>query len=336
MKYRFVGNSGLQVSEISIGTWLTYGLGVDKQLAFKCLNTALENGINFIDTADVYNRGESEKVIGEYLKTINRNEVIIGTKVFGPMTDHFMQQGLSHRHILNACENSLNRLNIEHIDLYQCHRYDIDTPLEETCYAMHLLIEMGYVNYWGVSQWSAVQIINAIRICEKHNWRKPVSNQPIYNLLNRSLEVDVMDVCEKEGLGLVVYSPLAQGLLTGKYAKNKIPENSRAANEQMSKFFPFKRLTDNFNDQIEKLTVLSKKIKLSMTQLSLAWILSKKPISCAIIGASKPEQVLENIKAVEVNLLQEIMDEIEFVLQNAPADQYTGERIGYGIVKRGY
>jgi len=336
MKFRQLGDSGLMISEISFGTWLTVGLGVEKKTAFDCMQTAMELGVNFIDTADIYNKGESEKVVGEFLKTIKREDIIIGTKVFGPMTDNWMTQGLSLRHIRNACENSLTRLKTDYIDLYQCHRYDIDAPLEETCYAMHNLIERGYITHWGVSQWSAVQIINAIRICEKNAWRKPVSDQPIYNMLNRSLEVDVMNVCYEEGLGLVVYSPLAQGLLTGKYTKDNIPTDSRAASELMSIWFPHKRMTDDFFDLLERLNKLSSEFGMSLAQMSLNWILLKQPITSCIIGASKPQQVEENIKAIKYDLTFEQVERIEEVLNNAPIDQYTGTRIGWGIVKRGY
>lgn len=337
MKYRNLGKSGLIMSEISIGSWLTYGFGVDNTVAFRCLDTAIDLGINVIDTADVYNRGEAERVIGTYLKTKNRQEIILATKVFGPMSDHFMTQGLSARHIRNACEASLSRLHTDYIDLYQCHRYDIDTPLEETCYAMHRLIEEGKILYWGISQWSAVQILNAIRICEKHNWIKPVSNQPIYNMLNRSLEVDVMGVCEEEGLGLIVYSPLAQGLLTGKYTKdNPVPENSRAADEKMGKMFPVKRMNDKFYAQIDALKAVAQKLNCTLSQLALAWCLRKKPLTSCIIGASRPEQIKENVKAVEIELNAEILHEIENILDNHPKDQYTDALIGHKIIKRGY
>lgn len=337
MKYRTLGKSGLIISEISIGSWLTYGLGVDNTTAFRCLDTAIDLGINVIDTADVYNRGEAEIVIGTYLKTKNRQEIVLATKVFGPMSDHFMTQGLSARHIRNACEASLTRLHTDYIDLYQCHRYDIDTPLEETCYAMHRLVEQGKILYWGVSQWSAVQILNAIRICEKHNWTKPISNQPIYNMLNRSLEIDVMGVCEEEGLGLLVYSPLSQGLLTGKYTKdNPVPEHSRASDEKMGKMFPKKRMTDKFYAQIEALKSLADGLHCTVSQLALAWCLRKSPVTSCIIGASRPEQIIENVKAVEITLDLETLHEIENILDNHPRDQYTGTLIGHGIIKRGY
>ncbi|MCS7074293.1 MAG: aldo/keto reductase family protein [Bacteroidia bacterium] len=335
MQYRQLGQSGLWISEISLGTWLTFGTAVNTEESFRCLDIARNLGINFIDTADVYNQGAAEELLGNYLQTVDRETVIIGTKVFGPM-GHTMKQGLSHRHITNAVQASLRRLRTDYIDLYQCHRYDIDTPLEETCYAMNRLIEQGYILHWGVSQWSAVQILQAIRVCERHHWQKPISNQPIYNLLNRSLEVSVMELCEVEKIGLVVYSPLAQGLLTGKYSAHHIPEDSRAANQQTNAWFPQKRLTQENFDKIDKLTRIAHQLGITMSQLALAWVLRKKPITSAIIGASKSNQVIENCKAVGVTLSEEILSDIEIILDNHPKDQYTGEKIGHGIVKRGY
>ncbi len=336
MQYRTLGNTGIKISEISLGSWLTYGTHTDKDTAYACFDAARAQGINFIDTADMYNRGEAEKAVGEYIKGVNRHEWVIGTKVFGPMSDHWMDQGLSLRHIRNACEGSLQRLRTDYIDLYQCHRYDIDTPLEETCYAMHNLIERGYILHWGVSQWTAVQILEALRICERNNWHKPISNQPIYNLINRSLEVDVMDVCDKNGLGLVVYSPLSQGLLTGKYSRDQVPENSRLANESTKGMFPVKRMTDEYFAQQAQLKGIAAELDISMASLALAWILQRSPITSVIMGASTPEQVEENASASGIVLDANVMERIEEIMQNAPVDQYTGARIGYGIVKRGY
>lgn len=336
MQYRALGKSGLRVSEISIGSWLTFGTHTDRETTFACFDRALDLGVNLIDTADMYNRGEAEKIIGEYMKSKNRQEVILATKAFGPMSDHWMDQGLSLRHIRNACEGSLQRLRTDYIDLYQCHRYDVDTPLEETCYAMHNLIERGYILHWGVSQWTAVQILNAVRICEKNGWHKPVSNQPIYNLINRSLEVDVMDVCHTEGLGLIVYSPLAQGLLTGKYSPGNTPEDSRLANEATQVFFPSKRMTEEYWEQQAQLKELAAAQDMSMGQLALAWILAKAPITSVIMGASRLSQVEENVAASGKGADAQTLARIEEIMNNAPVDQYSGARIGYGIVKRGY
>lgn len=336
MKYRKLGNSGLHLSEVSFGTWLTVGYAVQKNIAFDCMKKALELGVNFIDTADMYNMGESEMAVGEFLKTIKREEVIVGTKAFGPMSQHWMTQGLSLRHLRNACEGSLQRLKTDYIDLYQCHRYDVDTPLEETCYAMHNLIERGYILHWGVSQWTAVQITNAVRICEKNGWRKPISNQPIYNMLNRGLEYDVMDVCANEGLGIVVYSSLSQGLLTGKYTKGNIPDDSRAAHALMNAYFPSKRMTDDFFNRIELLKGKAADWGMSMSNLALLWILHRGPITSTIMGASRVEQVEENIASLNHILTESQINEIDTILDNAPVDQYSGVRVGYGIIKRGY
>jgi aryl-alcohol dehydrogenase-like predicted oxidoreductase len=201
---------------------------------------------------------------------------------------------------------------------------------------MHNLIEGGYITHWGVSQWTAVQILNAVRICEKNGWQKPISNQPIYNLLNRSLEVDVMDVCEKEGLGLVVYSPLAQGLLTGKYKQDFAPEGSRMKTEGINQYFPSKRMTPDFFEKMAALEAIAASLNVSMTQLALAWILQKSPITSVIMGASNVNQIKENSSASGVKLDEAAMQQIENILQNAPVDQYSGTRIGYGIIKRGY
>ncbi|MDL5048965.1 aldo/keto reductase [Oscillatoria amoena NRMC-F 0135] len=336
MKYRQLGNTGIYISEIGMGMWLNFKVGGDKDTMYGILNRALDNGINFFDTADMYYKGESEKVLGDWMAGKNRQEIVVATKVFGPMSNHWMAQGLSMRHIRNACEDSLQRLRTDYIDLYQCHRYDIDTPLEETCYAMHNLVERGYILHWGVSQWTAVQILNALRICERNGWRKPISNQPIYNMLNRSLEVDVMDVCHKEGLGLVCYSPLAQGLLTGKYTPDTVPDDSRMADESIGAFFPRKRMTDEFFDMQEQLKKVAQSLDCTMLALALAWALSKKPVTSLIIGASRPAQVDDNCAAIEVEISAETDAQIEEILQNAPVDQYSGVRVGWGIVKRGY
>lgn len=336
MKYRQLGNTGIYISEIGMGMWLNFKVGGDKDTMYGILNRALDNGINFFDTADMYYKGESEKVLGDWMVGKNRQEIVVATKVFGPMSNHWMAQGLSMRHIRNACEDSLQRLRTDYIDLYQCHRYDIDTPLEETCYAMHNLVERGYILHWGVSQWTAIQTLNALRICERNGWRKPVSDQPIYNMLNRSLEVDVMDVCHKEGLGLVCYSPLAQGLLTGKYTRDTVPDDSRMADESIGTFFPRKRMTDEFFDIQEQLKKVAQGLNCTMPAMALAWALSKKPVTSLIIGASRPEQVDDNCAAIEVEISPEIDAQIEEILQNAPVDQYSGVRIGWGIVKRGY
>jgi aryl-alcohol dehydrogenase-like predicted oxidoreductase len=331
MKMRQVGRSGLYVSEIALGSWLTYGADVDDTQAFACLDTALAAGINHIDTADVYNQGGAERVIGRYLRNIKRSEVTLASKCFFPYDAHPLSSGLSSRHIHTSIHRSLEHLQTDYLDLYICHRYDTRTPLEETVYALVQLVNRGLIRYWGVSQWSAVQLINAVRLCERHGWPKPVSNQPIYNLLNRSLEVDVLGTCEAEGIGLMVYSPLAQGILSGKYTPGHIPADARAQQHYGKNFFAYKRLNERTFDILEKLKPLAARLNTTLPVLALAWTLRYPAISATIIGASKPEQVSENCKATELTLDESVLQELEQILQNAPVDQYTGNRIGYGV-----
>lgn len=331
LTHKNIGRSGLTTTPIILGSWLTYGAATDDQTAHDCLNRAYELGINCYDTADVYNQGGAERVIGNWMKSIDRTTIVLATKAFFPMSGHPHHKGLSLRHLNNACDASLERLQTDYIDLYQCHRYDTHTPLEETCFAMQQLIESGRVRYWGVSQWSAVQIVNAMRICERNGWRKPISNQPIYNMLNRSLEVDVMQVCEDEGLGLIVYSPLAQGILSGKYHKNNIPADSRAANEFSSQWFAHKRLNDDTFALLDRLRPVAASLNVSLSVLALAWCLRQKPVTAVIIGASKMQQIDENIQAASLNATPGLWEEVDKLLGNAPVDQYTGRRIGYGV-----
>jgi len=336
MNYRKLGNSGLMVPEITIGTWLTLMQASSIEEARKLIHTALNAGIWLIDTADMYNRGGAEERLGECLKDIPRSNYLIATKVFGPMSDHPMDKGLSRRHVMNAVEGSLKRLRTDYIDVYQCHRYDASTPLEEVCRTFDGLIQQGKIRYWGVSQWSAIQIQKAIHICQLNHWALPISNQPIYNMLNRSLEIEVMEVCEEAGLGLLVYSPLAQGLLTGKYQKGLIPEDSRAGVAETSSNFPFKRMTDENFEKLERLKAIAQDHKITLPVLALAWCLRKTIVSSVIIGASRPEQILQNAQASGLNLPDTLWNEIEEILQNHPVDQYTGNRIGHGVSKGGY
>jgi len=329
MEYRQLGHSGLHLSEISLGSWLTYGNATSDKTAFKCLDRAVELGINFLDTADIYNRGGAEKVIGKWLKENDRSHVIIGTKAFFPMSDHPLDRGLSARHLWNSVQNSLDRLKTDYIDLYQCHRYDPNTPLEETLHTMNQLVEHGHIRYWGVSQWTAVQIVEAVHLCRTHNWRPPVSNQPIYNLINRSLEVDVMDVCQRYGLGLVVYSPLAQGLLTGKYSVGNVPKDSRAGSEETAKWFAHKRMTEENFAKIEALGQLAAELGITLPELALAWTLRVSPVTSAIMGASRPEQVDQNAKAGGLRFSVEVWQRVEQIMGNAPVDAYTGQPNGY-------
>ncbi|MFN4152275.1 MAG: aldo/keto reductase, partial [Candidatus Sericytochromatia bacterium] len=241
---------------------------------------------------------------------------------FFPMSKNPNNRGLSRKHIMESCEASLKRLKTDYIDLYQCHRYDTETELEETISAMDDLVKQGKILYWGVSQWSAVQICDAAHLSRFHNKTKPVSNQPVYNMLNRSLEVDVMSLCEREGMGLVVWSPLAEGVLTGKYSKGNIPSDSRAANDQ-SNIFIKNRLTEEKLNKVDQLVPIAKELGLNMAQLALAWCLRRPELSSVITGASRVEQVLDNVKASGVVIPQDVLDTIDEILDNEPVDQYA-------------
>lgn len=321
MKYRRLGKSGLKVSEISLGSWLTYGKVVEVEIARSCFRTAFEHGVNFFDTADIYATGEAEKMNGEILKEYKRSDYVLGTKVYFPMSNNINDRGLSRKHIIESCDKSLKRLQTDYIDIYQCHRFDTETELEEVISAMDTLINQGKVLYWGVSQWSAVQICDAVHLAKYNNKYKPQSNQPVYNMLNRSLEIDVMDLCEREGLGLVTYSPLAEGILTGKYSGGNVPTDSRASNQKLNTFIR-KKLRSEVTDKVDKLLPIANELGITLAQLALAWCLRKSAISSVITGASKPEQVLDNVKASIVELEEDILEQIEVILDNAPKDQY--------------
>ncbi len=322
MEYRRLGKTGIRVSEVSLGTWLTYGKTVEIDAAKQCFKTAFEHGINFFDTANIYAYGESEKAVGEILQDFNRSDIVLGTKLYFPMSQKPNDKGLSRKNIMESCEASLKRLKTDYIDLYQCHRYDTETELEEVISAMDDLTKQGKILYWGVSQWSAIQICDASHISKYNRQAKPVSNQPVYNMLNRSLEVDVMSLCEREGMGLVVWSPLAEGVLTGKYSGGNIPADSRAANSDSNMFIK-NRLSEDKLAKVDKLVNLSKEVGITMPQMALAWCLRRKELSSVIIGASKPEQVIDNAKASGIKLSNDVLNKIEEILDNAPKEQYA-------------
>ena len=325
MKYRFLGNTGIQVSEISLGSWLTFGNVIDNKTAEECFKEAFENGINFFDTADVYNNGGAESVWGDIIGDYSRSDLVLATKCFFPMGKNVNSQGLSRKHIAESIHASLKRLKTDYVDLYQCHRYDSNTPLEETISAMNTLIQQGKILYWGVSQWSAVQIIEAIYLSKQMGCQPPVSDQPIYNIINRSLEVDVLDVCERYNVGIVVYSPMAQGILTGKYSGGKVPVQSRAANSETSIYMK-KRMTTETFEKVDMLKPIAKEIGLDLPQFALAWCLRQNQLSSVITGASNPSQISENVKASGVIITDEISKQVDLIFENYPVDQYTGSR----------
>jgi voltage-dependent potassium channel beta subunit len=314
MKYRKLGNSGLKISEIGLGSWLTFGTSVEKEQSTACIQKAYELGINFFDTANAYNKGAAEVVLGAALKEYPRSSYVLATKLYFSMGKGPNDRGLSRKHIIEQCEASLKRLGVDYIDLYQCHRYDPETPLEETLRALDDLVTQGKVLYAGVSEWSAVQIMDAVHIAKEKNLRPLISNQPIYNMLVRYIEKEVLPVCEREGLGQVVFSPLAQGILTGKYKPGQpIPSSSRAANDRTNSVIN-SYLNDDVLSCVEKLDNIAQNLGVKLSQLALAWVLRQPGVSSAIIGASRPEQVEENMKATTLEIPQTVFEEIDTVL----------------------
>ncbi|MBW3635902.1 MAG: aldo/keto reductase family protein [Armatimonadetes bacterium] len=315
MNYRRLGRAGVKVSEVSLGSWLTYGNATENNTAQGCIEKAYDLGINFFDTANVYARGESEKVVGASLKPYRRDSYVLATKVFFPMGDGPNDGGLSRKHIMEQAHLSLQRLGTDYIDLYQCHRYDDTVPLDETLRALDDLVSQGKVLYVGVSQWSAKNIADALQLSEKWGFDRIVSNQPVYNALNRDLEKEVMPLCEKEGIGQVVYSPLAQGVLTGKYQPNQAPPaDSRAADPKQNQFLNPEKLDAAQLERVQNLKPLAEKVGLSLPQLALAWCLRKENVSSVIIGASRPAQVEDNVKGSGADVSPETWQEMDAIL----------------------
>lgn len=309
MKYRQLGDSDLTVSEIALGSWLTYSGGVERQQAEACVHKAFEVGINFIDTANVYGRGAAESFLGEVLQGIDRGSYVLATKVFFPMSPD--DQGLSAAQIYKQLDASLQRLGTDYVDLYQCHRYDNNTPLEETMAALTDVVQQGKVRYIGFSEWNPAQIKAAL---ELPNVEKFVSSQPQYSMLWRQPEEKVFPLCADNGIGQIVWSPLAQGVLTGKYKPGAAPPaDSRAANDKMNGFMQNLR-SDRVLSAVQNLQPLADQLNISMAQLALAWILRDPRVSAAIVGASRPEQVVDNATASGIELDEPMLREIDMVL----------------------
>lgn len=311
MKYRKLGHTGLNVSEVSLGSWLTYGGYVEQENAANSIRTAYDLGINFFDTANVYERGEAEKVVGQVLKDYSRESYVLATKVFNPMGEGPNDRGLSRKHIIEQCNASLKRLGMDYIDVYYCHRYDTETPLEETLRALDDLVNQGKVLYVGVSEWTAAQMAEAHVLADKYLLDRIVVNQPIYNMFNRYIEQEVIPLGEAKGIGQVVFSPLAQGLLTGKYKSvNDIPKDSRAAKLDWVR----NGITAEKIAKVQQLSSIAEQLNVSIGQLALAWILRQPNVASALVGASRPEQVTENAKASGVILTPETLARIEQIL----------------------
>ncbi|HEY1013966.1 MAG TPA: aldo/keto reductase family protein [Herpetosiphonaceae bacterium] len=309
MEYRRLGSAGMRVSSVSLGAWLTYGGSVENATAAECLHTAIKSGINFIDVADVYARGEAEQVVGGVIRDYLRSDLVISSKVYWPMSDNVNDKGLSRKHIMESVDKSLRRLGTDYLDIYFCHRYDAETPLEETVRAMSDLVRAGKVIYWGTSVWEADQIEQAVALAKEYGGYAPQVEQPRYNMLDRHIEPAIMPACARHGLGMTVWSPLAQGLLTGKY-NDGVPEGSRGADTAWLKG----ELNDANLAKIRQLGALAQEQGLTTGQLALAWILRRPEISSVITGATKPEHVTDNLKAAEATLSADVLKQIETIL----------------------
>jgi len=324
MEYRRLGKSGLQISALSFGSWITFGKQIGDTTADDLMTIAYDHGVNFFDNAEIYARGKSEMVMGEILKKKNwrRDSYIVSSKAFFGLGGKDLkptQQGLHRKHLVEACEQALQRLQLEYLDLYFCHRHDKNTPIEETVWTMHNLIQQGKILYWGTSEWSAQEIMEAHMAAQRYNLIGPTMEQPQYNMLERTkVEVEYAQIYKTVGLGTTTWSPLASGVLTGKY-NDGFPDETRLGIEGME-WLKDQALVEENMKKVKQLTVFAKELGLSMPVLALAWCLKNENVSTVILGASKTSQLEENFKALEAKqkLTTEVMEKIEGILQNKP------------------
>ncbi len=325
MNYRNVGKSGLKVSEIAVGSWMTDLQGSEKaEIAKDTIKLAIEEGVNFFDCADAYSGGEAEKFLGRVLKDYRRSSYVVSSKVFFPTGSGANEWGLSRKHIFENIDRSLKNMQLDYIDLYYCHRFDTTTPMEETLRALSDLVEQGKILYYGVSEeWGAARLMEAQKIISEYHLYPMTVIQPQYNMMDRYIEHEIMDVCERFGIGITPFSPLAQGLLTGKYKKGEpYPEGSRAthqADKQINNL-----LTDENLDKVEKLSAIAEELGTNMSVLALAWILRKGIVSSVITGASKPQQLKNNLVASGFVIPQDALAEIEKILGFEKFERHVG------------
>lgn len=314
MEHRYLGTSGLMVSEMAFGNWITHAGQVAEDTATACVHAALDAGITTFDTADIYAGTKAEEVLGRALRGQRREGLEIFTKVYWPTGPGMNDRGLSRKHIMESCNGSLRRLGVDYLDLYQAHRFDYETPLEETLRAFDDLVRAGKVLYVGVSEWRAEEIEAAVDMAEKLGFDRIISNQPQYSMLYRVIEEQVIPTCETYGVGQIVWSPMAQGVLSGKYLPGQPPPaGSRALDPQGSSFI--KRLmSDEILHAVARLQPIAADHGLTMAQLALAWVLQNPAVSAAIIGATRPEQVLDNVKASGVRLDEDTLRAIDETL----------------------
>lgn len=325
MEYRRLGRSGLQLSVLSFGSWVTFHKQIDDSIADKLMGIAYEKGINFFDNAEVYALGESEKMMGRVLKKKNwdRTSYTVSSKAyFGwrGKENKPNQTGLSRKHLVEACNEALQRLQMDYLDLFFCHRPDTSVPIEEVVWTMHNLIQQGKILYWGTSQWSGAEIMEAHRVAHQFGLIAPVMEQPQYNMFERfKMEQDYAPVFQNVGLGTTIWSPLAAGFLTGKYLDG-IPEDSRLAIQGFD-WLKDRWIQDEKIKKLKKLVELAKKLGVSMASLAIAWTIKNPNVTTAILGATKKEQLEDNLKALDVvtKLTPDIMEKIEKILQNKPA-----------------
>jgi voltage-dependent potassium channel beta subunit len=322
MKYRYLGHTGIQVSELSFGSWVTFGSQLGEDQALECMTAAYEAGVNFFDNAEIYERGLSETMMGNALKKLGwrRGSYLISTKFFWGINDGPNEKNtLNRKRLLEAMDGSLKRLQLDYVDLVLCHRPDPATPVEETVWAMHDIVSRGQAIYWGTSEWSAAEIMEAWQIADKHHLHKPVMEQPEYNMFVRQkIERDFARLYDDIGLGTTTFSPLASGMLTGKY-NDGLPEGSRPTLSHYKWLQP--TLTDAERIQkVKKLQPIAAELGISMPQMAIAWCLRNPRVSTVITGASRVEQLRENLKAMEMleKLGPEVLERIEKVLENKP------------------
>ena len=314
MKYRQIGSSDLTVSEISLGSWLTYGGGVGDAQARACVDAAFDVGINFIDTANVYSLGAAEEFLGDALQSRPRDSYVLATKLYFPMDDTGENQGLSRGQVHKQIEESLRRLRTEYVDLYQCHRYDTGTPLEETMEALTDVVRSGKARYIGFSEWTAPQIQASVDLSRERNLEKFVSSQPQYSMLWREPEAEVIPLSQANGISQIVWSPLAQGALTGKYRPGApAPAGTRATSERMGRLMS-RWLEEDVLERVQRIVLVAERLGITVAQLALAWVLREENVASAIVGASRPGQVRDNAAASGIDLDPETLAELEQIL----------------------
>ena len=310
MRYRALGDSDLQVSEICLGTWTTFGGSLDEDAAIALVDAAFEHGVNFFDTANVYSEGRSEEVLGRALAGRQRDSFVVATKLYGEMPDG--DRGLSREQVLKQIDGSLGRLQLDHVDLYQCHAWDDDVPVEETLGALTQVVDAGKTRFVGVSNWSGEQIRGAVEVARERGFAKIVSSQPEYSLVHREPEEDVIPVSREHGISQIVYSPLAQGVLTGKYRPgDSVANDTRAATRRDGSVWEY--MADDALERIQRLSPVADGLGLTTAELALAWILRERNVASAIVGASRPQQIRDNAAASGVDLDDETVRALEAV-----------------------